>query len=204
MTTTFHGSEVYSALKQMYPLKSPCPDGMPPLFFQHFWLTIGNMVTKTVLDFLNFGYAPPMFNDTHVVLIPKNKDPKSIFDYHPISLCNVIFKLASKVVANRLKKVLPSIISDTQSTFVHGRLITDNVLVAFEAMHHINQKKARKKGEMALNLEMRKAYDHVEWAYLDKIMENLGFNLRWRSLVMKCVTTISYSFKINGKIYGFV
>ena len=200
MTMTFHGSEVYSALKQMYPLKSPCPDGMPLLFFQHFWLTIGNMVTKTVLDFLNFGYAPPMFN----VLIPKNKDPKSIFDYHPISLCNVIFKLASKVVANRLKKVLPSIISDTQSAFVHRRLITDNVLVDFKAMHHINQKKARKKGEMALNLDMSKAYDHVEWAYLDKIMENLGFNLRWRSLVMKCVTTISYSFRINGKIYGFV
>ena len=145
MTMTFHGSEVYSGPKQMYPLKSPGPDGMPPLFFQHFWLTIGNMVTKMVLDFLNFGYAPPMFNDTHVVLIPKNKDLKSIFDYHPISLCNVIFKLAFKVVANRLKKVMPSIISDTQSAFMHGRLITDNVLVAFEAMHHINQKKGWKK-----------------------------------------------------------
>ena len=95
------------------PLKLLGPNGMPPLFFQHFWPTIDNMVTKTVLDFLNFSIAPPMFNDTHIVLIPKNKDPKSIFDYHPISLCNVIFKIASKVIANRLKKVLPFIISDS-------------------------------------------------------------------------------------------
>lgn len=113
LNLTFQGSEVFVALKQMYPLKSPGPDGMPPLFFQHFWPTIGNTVTKMVLDFLNFGYAPPMFNDIHVVLIPKNKGPKCIFDYRLLSLCNVIFKLASKAIANRLKKILPSIISDT-------------------------------------------------------------------------------------------
>ena len=103
LNRTFQGSEVYSALKQMYPLKSPGLNGMPPLFFQHFWPSIGHLVTKTVLNFLNSSIAPPMFNDTHVVLIPKNKDPKNISDYRPISLCNVIFKLASKVIANRLK-----------------------------------------------------------------------------------------------------
>ena len=188
----------------MYPLKSPSLDGMPLLFFQHFWPTNGNTITKTVLDFLNFGYALPKFNDTHVVFIPKNKDPKSISDYHPISLCNVIFKLVSKVIANRLKKILPSIISDTQSAFMHGRLITDNILVAFEAIHHISQKKVGKKGTMALKLDMSKAYDRVEWVYLEKIMENLGFNQNWRRLIMRCVTTVSSSFRFNGKIYGSV
>ena len=66
-----------------------------------------------ILDFINFGFAPPKFNDTHVALIPKNNDPKNIYDNHPISLCNVIFKLASKMIVNRLKKILPSIICDT-------------------------------------------------------------------------------------------
>ena len=188
----------------MYPLKSPSPDGMPPLFFQHFWPTIGNTVTKTILDFLNFGFAPPKFNDTHVVLIPKNNDHKNISDYRPISLCNMICKLASKVIANRLKKILHSIISDTQSAFVHGRLINDNILVAFEVMCHISQKKAGKRGTMALKLDMSKAYDCVEWVCLGKIMEKLGFNLSWRRLIMRCVTTISYSFKINGKVYGSI
>lgn len=111
----------------MYPLKSPGPDGMPLLFFLHFWPTIGNVVTKTVLDSLNLDIISPKFNETHIVLVPKIKDPKKIIEFRPISLCNVVYKLASKTLANRLKKVLPKIISDSQSAFVHGRLITDNV-----------------------------------------------------------------------------
>ena len=122
----------------MFPLKVPGPDSMPPLFFQHFWPKVGEEVTKTVMDFLNSGIVPPNFNETHVVLIPKCKEPKKITDFRPISLCNVAYKIASTAIANRLKKIIPSIISDTQSTFVHGRLIIDNVLVAFETMHHIS------------------------------------------------------------------
>lgn len=71
------------------------------------------MVIKTVLDFLNSGIFPPNFNETHIVLIQKCKEPKKITEYRLISLCNVIYKIASKAIANRLKKVLPSIISDT-------------------------------------------------------------------------------------------
>lgn len=130
----------------MYPLKAPSPDGIPPLFFQHFWSIVGSVVTKIVLDFLNFGITLPKFNETHIVLIPKTNNPKKVTEYRPISLCNVIYKLASKTLANRLKKILPSIISDTQSAFVNGRLITYNVLVAFETAHHINQRKWGEKG----------------------------------------------------------
>ena len=96
------------------------------------------------MDLLNHSIVPPKFNETHIVLVPKIKNPK---------------------------KVLPKIISDTQSAFVHRRLITDNVLVVFETMHHINQKKGGKVGEMALKLDMSKACDRVEWNSLDKIME---------------------------------
>ena len=78
------------------------------------------------------------------MLIPKCKEPKKVTDYKAISLCNVLYKLASKSIANRLKKFLPSIFSETQSVFVHGRFIIDNILVAFESMHHISQKKRRK------------------------------------------------------------
>lgn len=120
----------------MYPLKSPGPNGMPPLFFQHSWPTVGNLVTKTVLDFLNFGITPPKFNETHIVLVPKINQPKKVTEFRPISLCNVIYK-----------KVLPSIISDTQNAFVNRRLITDNVLVASETMHHISQRRTGKKAK---------------------------------------------------------
>ena len=142
------------------------------------------MVTATVLNFLDHGICPPDFNKTHIILIPKVNNPKKVTDYRLVSLCNVVYKIASKTIANRLKKILPSIISDTQSAFVHGRLITDNVLVAFETMYHISQKKGGGVGEMALKLDMSKAYDRVEWMCLDKIMEKLGFDVRWRNLIM--------------------
>ena len=174
------------------------------LCFQYFWPKIGEEVTTTVLDFLNIGISPPKFNETHIVLIPKCKEPKKITEYRPISLHNVVYKIASKVVANKLKKILPTIISDTQSAFVYGRLITDNVLVAFKAMHHISKKKSGKVGEMALQLDMSKTYDRIKWVFLEKIMQKMGFADKWRALIMKCITTVSYSIKINGKPRGCI
>ena len=147
----FQVSEVEKALKQMHPMKAPGPDGMPPLFYQHFWPTVNFIVIQTMLDFLNHGAAPPKFHETHIVLIPKTKNTERVTDYRPINLCNVAYKLASKAVANRLKPVLQDIICENQSTFVSKRLITDNVFVAHEIMNqHINRKKKGKCGEMAL------------------------------------------------------
>lgn len=113
LTRDFYAVEVKLALKQMYPLKAPGQDGMPPLFVQHFWPKIGDVVIATILDFLNSSISPPKFNETHIVLIPKCKEPKKITKYRPISLSNVVYKIASKAIANRLKKILPAIISDT-------------------------------------------------------------------------------------------
>lgn len=81
---------------------------------------------------------PAKLNDTHICLIPKTKNPQKVTEYRPISLCNVIYRILAKVLANRLKKILPGVVSNSQSAFVPRRLITDNVLVAFEKMHHIN------------------------------------------------------------------
>ena len=113
LTRDFQAKEVHRALKQMYPLKAPSTDGMPTFFFQHFWPVVGGMVTKTVLGFLNSRIIPLKFNDTHIVLIPKSKNPRNVTEYRPISLCNVVYKLASKTLVNRLKKFLPSIISES-------------------------------------------------------------------------------------------
>lgn len=147
---SFHADGVEKALKHMHPFKAPGPEGMPPIFYQHFWSDVNSVATKTALDFLNNGIAPPNFHETYIVLIPKMKNSEKVTDYRPISLCNVAYKLASKAVANRLKLVLQDIIRENQSAFVSERLIIDNVLVAHELMKHINKKKKGKNGEMTL------------------------------------------------------
>ena len=139
LSSAFSVDEVKTLLFQMEARK------MNALFHQKFWHVVGDTVINAVLDFLNFGYMVPKINYTHIVLIPKIKSPEKISDFHPINLCNVIYKIISKVLANRLKQILPHIISLTQSAFVPGRLITNNVLVAYETLHAMHGREKGKK-----------------------------------------------------------
>jgi hypothetical protein len=159
-------------------------------------------VCQAVLGFLNHDNFDADINSTYIALIPKIKSPTCVTEYRPISLCNVLYKLISKVFANRLKKVLHSIISPMQSVFISGRLITDNIIIAFEAMHTMDSRMKGREGSMSLKLDMSKAYDRVEWNFLEAIMRRLGFANRWIDLLMKCVRTVTYSVLIHGKPYG--
>ncbi|XP_050241207.1 uncharacterized protein LOC126690119 [Quercus robur] len=202
LTRLYSVEEVKTALFQMGPTKAPGPDGMNALFYQKFWHIVGNDVCSAVLDFLNSGTMLPEINYTHIVLIPKVKSPEKMTDFRPISLCNIIYKIISKVLANRLKIILPQLISPTQSAFVPGRLITDNVLLAYETLHAMHGRKKGKKGTLALKLDVSKAYDQVEWDFLKGMMIRLGFLGVWINRVMSCVSTPSISVRINGKAYG--
>ena len=133
-------------------------------------------VTTAILDFLNSGQILGGVNFTHVVLILKVKSPESMSQFRPISLCNFIYKIISKILVNRMKQVLPRVISETQSAFVPGRMITNNVIIAFEAIHHLKNLRGGKNAQLAAKLDMSKAYDRVEWDYLRAVMEKLGFH----------------------------
>ena len=146
----------------MAPLKAPGPDGMPPPFYQHYWHLIGDDVAKAVIFCLLNGHLPPELNQTYLTLIPKVKNLEKVYEFRPIAFCNVLYKLVSKVFANRLKKILPHIISETQSVFQSDKAISDNILVAFETLHHMKTNKSGKNGFMAMKLDMSKAYDRVE------------------------------------------
>ena len=97
----FTAWEVQKARKEMAPLKALSPDGMPPLFYHHYWNTIGNDVTQFVLHFLNSACLPENLNHTFITLIPKKNSPEYASDFRPINLCNVLYKIFSKVLANR-------------------------------------------------------------------------------------------------------
>ena len=196
--------EVQEALQQMAPLKAPGPDGMPPLFYQHFWGTMNQEVTSTILNWLNSSKLPHPINHTFITLIPKVKNPVLVSEYRPISLCNVLYKIFSKVLANRLKKFMPELITKHQSAFAKNRLISDNVLVAFETLHCMKNHNSGKTGFMAVKLDMSKAYDRMEWDYLQKLMETMGFCTRWIELIMECVRTVSYFILVNGEPKGLI
>ena len=136
----YTAEEVLKALHHMAPLTAPGPDGMSLIFYKSFWHIVGKDVIEVVLIALNSGTIPDSINSTFIALIPKIKDPLKVSDFRPISLCNVVYKLIAKVLVNRLKLILPYVVSDSQSAFLSGRLITDNVLVAFETLHFLKRK----------------------------------------------------------------
>ncbi|KAK1650518.1 hypothetical protein QYE76_068323 [Lolium multiflorum] len=194
----FTEAEIMAALENSGDLKAPGPDGMPSFFYKKNWEVVGPHVVKEVLAVLNGAELPDSWNETWVTLIPKINSPEEMKHLRPISLCNVVFKLISKVLAARLKTILDEIISPNQSAFVPGRLITDNILLAYEATHYMKTKRTGVVGVAALKLDMGKAYDRVEWPFLEQMM--LGFSNRWVALIMKCCTSVKYRFKLNGSL----
>jgi ribonuclease HI len=168
------------------------------VFLQTNWAIMGDEVCGAILDILNSSVMPPDLNLTHIALIPKNKNPQSVTEFRPISLYNVLYKLISKVLANRMKKIIPHIIAPTLSAFIPGRLITDNVWAAYETLHMMHTRMKGKKGFMAVKLDMSKAYDKVELRFLEAVMKHMGFNVRWISLIMMCVKSVHYSILVNG------
>lgn len=163
LTESFTADEVKMAIFSMHPDKSPGPDGMNPAFYPRFWDIIGNDITSACINVLTTSSISPGMNDTLVILIPKKTNPVSTNDLRPISLCNVMMKIITKMPANRMKLIMPSIISEMQSAFIPGRLITDNVIAAYEVNHWMKKKYQGKTGYSAMKIDMSKAYDRVEW-----------------------------------------
>lgn len=159
-------------------------------------------VFRSCKDWLLDCKFPATVNDTTLVLIPKKGNVEELKDLRPIALCNVLYKVIAKVLGNRLKKILPNVISEEQSAFVPKRNITDNVLVAFELLHYMKGKKGGQEGEVALKLDISKAYDRVRWDYLEHRMRRMGFLERRIKWVMLCVMVVSYSITFQGSIIG--
>lgn len=194
--------EVKRAVFDINPGKCPGPDGMTGYFFQQFWETSGEEVTAMVQKFFRTGVLEAEMNDTNICLIPKTITSKKMCEYRPISLCNVAYKVVSKLMAKRLKKVLPNVVSETQADFVEGRLISDNILVAHKLLHALSSDNKCASEFIAINTDISKAYDRVEWSFLEKAMEAMGFSEEWRRLIMCCVSSVRYKVLINGSLFG--
>jgi hypothetical protein len=117
---------------------------------------------------------PLRVNDTLIVLIPNGDDPKGLKDYHTISLCNVLYKIILKCMVNRLRPLLAEVISENQSAFI-PRMITDNALLAFECMNYMDHGSSPDSSFCSYKLDLSKAYDRVDWHFLESTMYKMGF-----------------------------
>ncbi|XP_068340430.1 uncharacterized protein [Pyrus communis] len=177
LTTSVLMEKVKHAALQMGGLKAPRPDGFQGIFYHSYWDIILNDVNELIVDLMTGIQTLNRLNATHVVLIPKVSSPKNVNQFHPISLCNYSYKVLSKVMVNRLKPLLLTLISTAQNAFVAGGQIQDNIGIGHEIFHFLKLRNTKRKFELGVTLDMHKAYDHVKWDFLVVVMERLGFNI---------------------------
>jgi hypothetical protein len=202
LVAPFTREELKEALFQMHPDKAPGPDGFNPTFYQQFWNICGDDIFEVAKEWLDRGYFPSSLNETNICLVPKCENPASMKDLRPISLCNVLYKMVSKLLANRLKECLGKCVSEEQSAFIEGRSICDNVLIAIEVIHALKRKTRGIRGELALKIDISKAYDKVDWGFLRGMLERMGFANKWIHWMMLCVSSVNYSVLVNFEKVG--
>uniref|UniRef100_A0A803NWR9 Reverse transcriptase n=1 Tax=Cannabis sativa TaxID=3483 RepID=A0A803NWR9_CANSA len=189
--------EVRRTVFMLHHLKSPGPDGYSGCFFRQYWDVVGDSVYSAIKEFFCSGELNHNLNYTYICLIPKIDNPVKVEQFRPISLCNFIYKIIAKILANRLSPLMENLITPLQSGFIPGRWIVESSILTQELVHKIRKKKG-KGGLMAIKLDMHKAYDRMEWSFLHRVLRANDFNEKSCKLLMSCVSTMSYSVLING------
>ena len=196
--------EIRDSVFSIGPTKAPGPDGFTGDFYQTFWAEINPTIIKEVRMFFDNNFLDPDHNHTNICLIPKVVPPTSMSDFRPIALCNVSYKIISKILVNRLKKHLSGLITENQAAFIPGRMITDNIIIAHEVYYSLKSRKRQANSYMALKTDITKAYDRLEWKFLEETMKHMGFDPKWITWIMKCISSVNFSVLINGSPYGHI
>jgi len=177
------------------------PDGFGGFFFQHYWHIIQADVTNAVLEFFVNSWILPGFNSNNIALIPKTPNATSIDQYRPIAMANFKFKIISKIIADRLSQLMPSIISKEQKGFIHDRNIRDCLYIASEAANLLHNKSYG--GNLMLKIDISKAFDTFEWSFLLHVLHAFGFNETFCNWIKVILNSAYLSVSVNGKAQGY-
>ena len=151
-------------------------------------------------EFHEHSYFLKSLNNTFLVLIPKKSGVEDLRDFRPISLLRGLYKLLVKVLANKFKKVVGNVVSIARNAFVMGRQILDASLIANEV---IDSWQKRKEKELICKLDIEKAYDNINWKFLLKILQKMGFGPKWLGWMWSCLSSTKFSILVNGVSAGF-
>jgi hypothetical protein len=175
--------------------KSPGPDGFNFNFVKAFWSLMKNEVRTLFDQFYGNVSLPKSFSSYFVALIPKVNSPLALNEYHHISLLGCLYKLVAKVLAKRLAKVMDPLVASTQSTFLKGRFLVDGVMVVNEI---VDFAKKTDKDCLIVKVDFEKAYDSVEWSFLEYMLGRFGFGAKWKQWIRACIFCGYMSVLVNG------
>lgn len=193
--------EIERAMFSLNSSSSGGPDGFNAFFYQKCWNTLQPAVCNAVRHYFKTGNMPQSYNCTNIALIPKIKNATRVADYRPISCCNTIYKCISKIIASRLKVVLPSIISKNQAAFLEGRSILDNVLLSHELLHGYGNKNTSPRA--MFKLDIMKAFDMLQWDSIIRVLSYMNFPATFITWIYSCISTPMFSILLNGSPVGF-
>jgi exonuclease III len=188
--------EVCSALKNMKHLKSPGTDGFNAEFFKTFWGKLGHMVVRALNASFRAGILTPTQRQGIITCIPKGDKPREyIQNWRPISLLNVLYKIGSTCIAQRIKKVLPSLVNEDQTGFIQGRYIGDNIRLIYDMIDYLNKKN---RPGLLLNIDFEKAFDSLNWGFMQKVLKSVGFGEMIRKWIYVFYNDIKSTVIVNG------
>ena len=197
---TFLENKIWTTISGLNSDKAPGLDGFPLAFWSFSWDFVKNEVLGFFKEFHEHARFVKNLNATFLVLIPKKQTVEDFKDLRPISLVGGLYKILSKVLANRIKRVMDKVISKSQNAFIEGRHILDAVLIANEI---VDSSLRRKKCGLVCKLDIEKAYDSISWEFLHQVLGKMGFGSWWLSWMKWCISTASFSVLINGSPASF-
>lgn len=199
LTTTAPSlQELLAIIRNMRNNASPGPDGLNAAFFKSAWTWISQDVHDLVTAFYSSAFMQPEINQTFIVLIPKKMQPISPQDFRPISLCNVIYKIISKSLADRLKPYLPNFIDHSQAAFIKDRHISANIIITQEIIHSFTLNSWNQQAFL-LKIDLAKAFDRLDWNFISQALNRLHLPSHFINMIHACISTPIFSVLVNAE-----